>query len=335
LLQTNKRELINNGYNTETKLLSRSVIRGTIYDADETILARTTRKSPAEELREYPYEREYAHIVGYAIKGLLGIEKCSNYDLMHASIPLSEQIEHAKNREPSPGNNVYTTLQIDIQNAAFEAFEGQKGCIIVTEVSTGKVLAMVSAPDFDPASIDDNWDVLMEDEENSELINRCIYGLYALYDPFETAYDVAAHEKELNSCLYDFELGIATCKQGPEGDYLITPMHMHMLACASANGGETCLPFVVERVENADRKVLSEKTTGKRVVLTTAEEAVSIRAALNVQDDELTSTSWYTGFSSEDDPANGIAVTVLVENCSGHRDLGEKICKKILKAYTR
>ena len=334
-LQANKRELINNGYNTETKLLARSVTRGTIFAEDKTILAETIQRSQAEETREYPYERKYSHVIGYATKGLLGIEKAANYDLMHASIPLSEQIEHAKNREKNPGNNVYTTLVQDIQEVAYSAFEGQKGCVIATEVKTGKVLAMVSAPDFDPALIDENWDTLIAEEENSELIDRCIYGLYAVYDPFEAAYNIIEHEKELNSGLYQFELGIGQCKMGSEGDYLISPMHMHMLACASINGGETVLPFVIKRVENANGKILSETVSGKRVVLTTSEEAISIRAALNVQDDVLTSTSWYTGFSDQDDPANGIAVTVLVEDCAGHRELGEKICKKILKEISR
>ncbi len=334
-LQTNKRELINNGYNTETKLLSRSVTRGTIFADDDTVLAESIQKSPTEEIRVYPFGGEYAHVIGYATKGLLGIEKTSNYDLMHASISLDEQIEHAKNREKNPGNNVYTTLNKDIQKLVYSAFEGQKGCVIVSEVKTGKVLALVSAPNFDPALIDEKWEALIADEENSELIDRCIYGLYAVYDPFETAYEIGKHEKELNSDLYAFELGIAQCKMGPEGDYLITPMHLHMLACASVNNGETAIPYVIKRVENANGRVLTEILSGKRVVLTTTEEATSIRAALNVQDDVLTSTSWYTGFSNENDPSRGIAVTVLVEDCSGHREIGEKICKKILKGITR
>lgn len=44
--------------------------------------------------------------------------------------------------------------------------------------STGKVLAMVSKPDFDPNTIEQDWDALINDDSNSSLFNRALQGQY-------------------------------------------------------------------------------------------------------------------------------------------------------------
>ena len=45
------------------------------------------------------------------------------------------------------------------------------------EPSTGKILAMVSKPDYDPNNIDSVWEDLSKDED-SALLNRATQGLY-------------------------------------------------------------------------------------------------------------------------------------------------------------
>ena len=47
------------------------------------------------------------------------------------------------------------------------------------EADTGKILAMVSHPDFDPNSISSEWETLNTDEGNSPLLNRATSGSYA------------------------------------------------------------------------------------------------------------------------------------------------------------
>lgn len=49
---------------------------------------------------------------------------------------------------------------------------------MVMEPSTGRILAMVSKPDFDPNYLADNWDYLVNDETNSSLLNRATNGAY-------------------------------------------------------------------------------------------------------------------------------------------------------------
>lgn len=78
----------------------------------------------------------------------------------------------------NPGDNVYTTLDVQIQQIADEQLSVYKGAVVVTEVSTGKILAMVSHPDFDPNEIDGIWDDLIQDDTSSVLLNRATQGLY-------------------------------------------------------------------------------------------------------------------------------------------------------------
>ena len=45
------------------------------------------------------------------------------------------------------------TLNTQLQQVCYDALGDNKGAIVVLEPSTGKVLAMVSKPDFDPNTI--------------------------------------------------------------------------------------------------------------------------------------------------------------------------------------
>ena len=50
----------------------------------------------------------------------------------------------------TPGNNLVLTIDERLQEAADAAFPGRAGAVVVLEVKTGFVLAMVSRPSFDP-----------------------------------------------------------------------------------------------------------------------------------------------------------------------------------------
>ena len=53
------------------------------------------------------------------------------------------------------------TLNTQLQQVCYDALGDNKGAIVVLEPSTGKVLAMVSKPDFDPNTIEQDWDALI------------------------------------------------------------------------------------------------------------------------------------------------------------------------------
>ncbi|MCM1087565.1 MAG: penicillin-binding transpeptidase domain-containing protein [Muribaculaceae bacterium] len=175
---TNKQEMINNSYNSRQELLISQNSRGTIYANDGQVLARSVTDENGDEKREYPFANMFAHVVGYASNGRFGIEAQSNYYLIQSNVKLSDKVASEVSGEKYPGDSVVTTLDVALQEVAYQSLGVYKGAVIVTEPSTGKILAMVSKPDFDPNEIAQIWDGLIEDKESGVLLNRATQGLY-------------------------------------------------------------------------------------------------------------------------------------------------------------
>lgn len=175
---TNQQELINNSYNGRQELLISQNRRGTIYAAGGQVLAETQTEEDGKEKRVYPYDNLFAHVVGYASNGKFGIESLSNYYLINSNAKLADKVASDVAGDKYPGDDVYTTLDVGVQEVAFQSLGIYKGAIIVSEPSTGKVIAMVSKPDFNPNEIDVIWEELIEDKDSSVLLNRATQGLY-------------------------------------------------------------------------------------------------------------------------------------------------------------
>lgn len=175
---TNKQELINNSYNSRQELLLGQNYRGRIYAASGEVLAETELTEDGKENRVYPYGELFSHVVGFSTQGRTGIEAQANYYLINSNVPLPEKVANELAGVKNPGDDVYTTLDLSLQEAAYKALDNYKGAIIVTEPSTGRILAMVSKPDYDPNEIADIWGELVEDKDSSVLLNRAAQGLY-------------------------------------------------------------------------------------------------------------------------------------------------------------
>lgn len=175
---THKQELMDNSYNGRQQMLIAQNRRGRILSADGDILARTIQDDEGNEKREYPYQNLFSHVVGYATNGRMGVEAQANYYLINSSAPLSQKAGLELAGEKYPGDDVYTTLDVGLQQVASTALGVYQGAILVTEPATGKILAMVSKPDFNPEQISAMWDELIADEDSSILLNRATQGLY-------------------------------------------------------------------------------------------------------------------------------------------------------------
>jgi len=172
-------EVINSTYNKRQEVLAQRIIRGEIISADGEILARTLVDAEGNETREYPFGDVFAHVVGRHSKGMTGIEEAENIRLLTTNINPAEVMYADLMGEKSPGDNVVTTLNAKLQQVAFDALGDYRGAIVVMEPATGKILAMVSKPTYDPNEVDTQWEELVMDEEaESPLINRATQGLY-------------------------------------------------------------------------------------------------------------------------------------------------------------
>ncbi len=181
---TSEEEMINNSYNSRQEILLSRNYRGTIYSRDGDVLAETRlnegvgEEDSQEETRIYPYGKLFAHVVGYSTKGRTGVEALANYYLINTSTSLANKAANDLAGIKNPGDSVYTTLDVALQKTADEQLNIYKGAIVVTEVATGKILAMVSHPGFDPNEIGAIWDSIVEDEDSSVLLNRVTQGQY-------------------------------------------------------------------------------------------------------------------------------------------------------------
>lgn len=172
------KDVINSPYNVRQDLLADRVVRGKILSGSGEVLAQTVTAEDGTETREYPYGEQFAHVVGYSVKGKSGIESIENFNMLTSNAFFLERLANEFKGEKNIGDNIVTTLDTEVQQAAYEGLGNNKGAAVVMEASTGKILAMVSKPTFNPNSVAANWDSLNSDS-TSPLYNRATMGQYA------------------------------------------------------------------------------------------------------------------------------------------------------------
>ncbi|WNW13290.1 penicillin-binding protein 2 [Pseudomonas sp. DTU_2021_1001937_2_SI_NGA_ILE_001] len=163
----------------------------------------------AQLVRHYPQGPHFAHSVGYVGRinekelksldpinysgthhmGKTGIERFYEDDL-HGQVGYEEVETNARGRvlrvlkrtDPIPGKDIVLSLDIQLQEAAEAALGGRRGAVVALNPNTGEVLAMVSAPSFDPnlfvTGISFKAYAELRDSIDRPLFNRILRGLY-------------------------------------------------------------------------------------------------------------------------------------------------------------
>ena len=169
--------VITSPYNKRQDTFADRVVRGEIKCSNGLPIAYTSVGEDGTETRIYPQERMFAHVGGYASHGKTGIELLGNYQLLSSHAYFLERFVNEVQEQKNIGDNVITTLDYELQKTAYEALADYRGTVIALEPSTGKVLAMVSKPDYNPNEIEANWkDISVS--SSSVLLNRATQGLY-------------------------------------------------------------------------------------------------------------------------------------------------------------
>ncbi|WKE73771.1 penicillin-binding transpeptidase domain-containing protein [Streptomyces sp. WP-1] len=157
-----------------------------------------------EQLR---YERTYvdgplyAPVTGFASQsyGTTFLEDTedgvlSGADPMLAPLPLWNDLTRGRN----PGGNVVTTLDRAAQEAAYRGLGGRKGAVAAVDPSTGRILALVTSPSYDPAQLSGNaesvasaWARLGGDPDKP-MLNRAVRQTYPPGSTFKVVTAAAA-----------------------------------------------------------------------------------------------------------------------------------------------
>ncbi|WP_335935656.1 penicillin-binding transpeptidase domain-containing protein [Streptomyces sp. PTD5-9] len=143
----------------------------------------------------------YAPVTGYASQtyGTTLLENAedgilSGTDSALAPIPLWNDITRGR----QPGGNVVTTVKASLQRAAYQGLDGRRGAVAAVEPSTGRILALVSSPSYDPGliagtgpSAADAWRRLNADK-SLPMLNRAIRQTYPPGSAFKIVTAAAA-----------------------------------------------------------------------------------------------------------------------------------------------
>ncbi|HUZ06007.1 MAG TPA: penicillin-binding transpeptidase domain-containing protein [Candidatus Paceibacterota bacterium] len=182
-----------------------------------------------QSVRVYPFGETAAHLLGYLqrhdesikgeyaafdyrlpdYRGVVGIEGGFDARLHgHAGEEdvLVNNLGYRQSENildpPEPGENVVLTIDLDIQRAAQESLADHRGAdargaIVVMDVRSGDVLAMVSSPAINPVYAS-NSPAYLDDTNLTPQINRATYGNYAPGSIFKPIVGLAALENGLN-----------------------------------------------------------------------------------------------------------------------------------------
>ena len=166
----------------------------------------TGSKDTGEQLR---YERTYrdgplyAPVTGYASQtyGTSFLEHTedpvlSGRDPMLTPLPLWNDLSRSR----PPGGDVATTIRAAAQEAAYRALDGRRGAVAAVEPATGKILALVSSPSYDPgllsgtgAKVSRAWAGL-NGAQAQPMLNRAIRQTYPPGSAFKIVTAAAALE---------------------------------------------------------------------------------------------------------------------------------------------
>lgn len=199
-------EINSNANNTKQESKQEQIIRGSILSADGEILAGTNVDDEGNETRIYPFDNIFAHVVGYGTNGKAGVESASNFDLMSCHASILDQVRDHSLDTKVRGDSVVLTLDSRLQKACYDALGTYNGAVVVLEPDTGKILAMVSKPDFNPNTIAADWETLISDSANSSLFNRALQGQYPPGSTFKIVTTLAylrEHPDDYSSYGYD------------------------------------------------------------------------------------------------------------------------------------
>ncbi len=182
----------------------------------------------ARLMRFYPLGETCAHVLGYVGRiniqelqqvnatnyrstnfiGKAGIEKYYE-DKLHGKVGYQQLETDVSGRAvrvltkqaPVSGEKLYLTIDSRLQQVAYDALQDKRGAVVVMNVNNGDILAMSSAPSFNPNLFvngisNDDYKTL-SNALNRPMYNRAVRGLYPPASTVKPFIAIAGLDKEI------------------------------------------------------------------------------------------------------------------------------------------
>ena len=235
----------------KVRVYSNTGARGDILDRNGKILA----TNDEDGNREYPYGEIAAHLVGYirgisseeleahkgegytesSLIGKTGLElafedrlKGKNGSGIYIVNENEEVIETIAETDMEDGEDIRTTIDIDLQKDIYEELDGDNGFSVAINPKNGEVLAMVSTPSFDSNKFitgftDEEWNDLSSDE-NTPMFARYenTWAPGSSFKPITGAVELTTNSFTANENFGSS--GLSWQKDESWGDYRITTL---------------------------------------------------------------------------------------------------------------
>ena len=170
--------LADNNHNKRNWVNENEIKRGNIYDRNGKVLVYNEKDESGNRIRVYNDGIINSAFTGYnsVQYGKSGLEKTYNNELLNVSDQPTSKIRDMVEKT-GVGNNLNLTIDQTIQEIAYNSLGDHIGSIVVMDPRNGEVLAMVSKPSYDPNTLDQDWNTLIQNND-APLLNRSSQGAY-------------------------------------------------------------------------------------------------------------------------------------------------------------
>ena len=191
-----------------------SHVLGYVKEIDRSLLKNIDNKQDEYEVGDLigwqGIEKQYENI----LKGIKGV----SYSQVDAFGREAGSVKGIDNIKPTPGQNLFTTIDLDLQRTMEKYMSKYRGVALITDPLSGEILSFVSSPDFSPEIFTGNtslheWRSLVNDPKKP-LLNRITNGLYPPGSTFKMITAIALleglmieEEEEMIECSGIYQYG--------------------------------------------------------------------------------------------------------------------------------
>lgn len=192
-----------NSHNKRLWINENVIKRGNIYDRNGNILVYSQKDENGNSQRIYTNPLVDSTFTGYnsVQYGKSGLEKTYNKELLDISDQSKSKIRDLV-EQSGIGNDLNITIDQRIQDIAYDILGDYTGSIVVMDPRDGEVLAMISKPSYNPNTIENDWENLVQ-SNNAPLLNRASQGVYRPGSTMKIVTTTAILDSEIDTSFND------------------------------------------------------------------------------------------------------------------------------------